>query len=217
MVVRDGKKGEEHRWIGRPVYSPDSERLCYVGLAEGSITDYYAVIVDREQKGTNWSEVRSPVFSPDNKRLAWIATRSLIRLRPGGVDTGSGESVVVDGQRGEEYDKVQSLTFCPLGRRIAYVAYWGTDRFVVVDGQEQEKFTAIGNGPLFSPDGKHVAYSACDNQGHGFLVVDDAKVPVDCPGMVFTSPTNLRVLGCTDKQRRFVRLDVQLIVPAANE
>jgi Tol biopolymer transport system component len=210
-VVRDGEKGKEYRWVGQPVFSSDSKRLCYAALVGGLVTDQYAVIVDGQRKGANRGQVRSPVFSPDGERLAWIAMRSVVGLVPlGGIDTGTVESVVIDGKKGKEYAKIQALTFCPQGRRVAYIAFRGTERFVVVDGQEQEKFTAVGNGPLFSPDGKHVAYSAGDAQGRGFLVVDDAKYPIDCLRIVFTSPTTLRVLGATDKRRRFVRLDVQL-------
>ena len=175
------------------------------------------VIVDGRRRGSNRGELQSPVFSPDGKRLAWIALRSVVRLIPFegliGVDTGSGWSVVVDGDWGKEYGRIRALTFCPQGRSFAYEANASGGRCVVVDGREQEKFSTIGNGPLFSPDGKHVAYSAGDGKGHGFVVVDDTKYPIECLRVVFTSPTMLRVLGFTDKERRFVRLDVQLGLP----
>lgn len=55
---------------------------------------------------------------------------------------------------------------------MAYVAWSGSKRFVVVDGKEGKSYDGT-NGLVFSPDGKRVAYAAYS--GSKMLVVVDSK------------------------------------------
>jgi WD40 repeat protein len=73
-------------------------------------------------------------------------------------DSERGSYVVFDGRRGRRYSNVYSLTLSPDGRRIGYVATRidGQDA-VVADTAELAAGNEVLAGPLFSPDGAHVA------------------------------------------------------------
>jgi hypothetical protein len=71
--------------------------------------------------------------------------------------------VVVDGVEGRGYGALQKGSFARDGKRLAYRAQRGDDRFVVVDGEEGPPFAAVGP-PVFSPTGERLAYLAAPRQ-----------------------------------------------------
>jgi Tol biopolymer transport system component len=172
-------------YLDNLVFSPDSNRVAYQGELSG---DRRFTVVDGKQ-GPTYDSVTHFRFSPDGKRYAYEA-----------VD-GSKKLVVVDGQAGDKYDRITDFAFSPDGRHLVYAAQtifttsnvvlapstgtWvdvGTNQVkwvAVLDGKIGAGYDGIGSfpanagGPIFSPDGKHMAY--CAEQGEKELVVLDDK------------------------------------------
>jgi len=68
--------------------------------------------------------------------------------------------MVVNGEQGPEFDKIEDPTISPDGRHLAYVAHRGKNKLVILDGKEHSKeyeFTA-GGKLTFSSDSQHLAY-----------------------------------------------------------
>jgi hypothetical protein len=107
------------------------------------------------------------IFSKDGRHFAYVNLR------------GNGQVVVVDGQRGPEYDGISMRTpvFSPDGKRVAYEARKGAKWLLVVDGQPDPEYDGIFSifrgTPVFSPDGQRVAYAAI--KGVKCLVVVDGE------------------------------------------
>jgi Tol biopolymer transport system component len=65
--------------------------------------------------------------------------------------------------------------FSPNGKRLAYIAQEGSQRFVVLDGKPGAKYEAVSKGTLtFSPDSKRLAYVA-GKGGKWTVVLDGAE------------------------------------------
>jgi len=103
--------------------------------------------------------------------------------------------VVLDGEKGPEYDYIESLTFSLEGKRYAYVAniggkwgeyaYTGGKWFVVIDGKKSPEYDYIGS-LTFSSDWERYAYVAGVGGkwdrgeytgGKYFVVLDGKKGP----------------------------------------
>jgi len=77
--------------------------------------------------------------------------------------------LVVNGVEGKKYDWIyeDSLQFSPDGKKLAYIAREGNEKFVVVNGKEGKRYDWIDNFSLkFSPDGKKIAYIAGEGGKH---------------------------------------------------
>ena len=195
LVVIDGVEGKEYSHVVPPIFSLDNRRVAYAAQAGGKA---FAVIDGIESKPYDWW-IQDLVFSPDSKHVAYGAKR------------GDKWIVVVDGVEGKGYDGLQDLAFSPDSRRIAYSVCASTVKasWVVVDpvpgekmeGAEQaapaverKEYDAIGHlTPLFSPDGKRIAYRA-ERGKQCFAVVDniEGKAYAETGRLVF-SPDSKRL------------------------
>ena len=71
------------------------------------------------------------------------------------------EMAVVDGKEGPAYASVFLPVFSRDGKRVAYEASPdGKKRVIITDGVPSDQYDDIAEGPLFSPDGTHLAYRA---------------------------------------------------------
>jgi Tol biopolymer transport system component len=207
LVVVDGEAAAEFDGTGITnvpgnskafFFSPDGKRLAYVSGE--------AVVVDGKV-GTAYSSIAtSPIFSADSKSVAYVARK------------GSSNAVVVDGQPGPSYDKVDFLSFSRDGDHLAYAARTGTNESLVVDGRATPVdgsiidardgvfYASVSPGPIgrdradytplgalaLSPDGTRVAYVACKGFGLGIPAPTYAIVVDGKPGpWRDTSPSNL--------------------------
>ena len=162
-VVVDGQAGPQYDGFGKGalIFSPDGKRVAYVAKKG----DKWFVVVDG-QSGPEYDGILEGglIFSPDGKRVAYGALK------------GDKWHVVVDGQAGPEYEGILqgTLIFSPDGKRESYIAkkhcrvvnkwakngMWVDKWVAVVDGQAGPEYDEICERPVFSPDGKRVAYGA---------------------------------------------------------
>jgi Tol biopolymer transport system component len=155
-ILVDGKAGPVHDSIGGAaptlnqtstyavgartsvLFSPDSRRIAY--LARSGPTR--KVYVDGKAEDVEMDFlVGGMVFSEDSKRLAYGGRR------------GNKFFLVVDGNKGADYDALGYFGFSQDGKHIAFMAQKGDKCVVVVDGQERAQYDSVPAGPVFRADG----------------------------------------------------------------
>jgi WD40 repeat protein len=214
MVVIDGVEGPPYEGVGSPVFSPDSRHIAYWAHTASGEKRSHVVLDDSE--GEKYDRVADPVFSPDSQRVAYVAWHGKQTFLVNGAQVTAAEAaddtsdvvfspdgrrvayiakrgkrlfVIVDGVAGAAYDKI-GLPVFSLDGRLGYAARQGKKAFMVIEGagpREQTPYVQLGD-PLFSPDGRRVAYLAFD--GKKELVVDNgiAGKPYDEVGRLVFSP-----------------------------
>jgi hypothetical protein len=173
-VVVGDSVGPTFDEVGWPVWSPDSERVAYAARrGDPDKTTAWRIVVG-DTEGPAFDTVGDPVFSPDGQTVAYAARR--------GRDRAEREMVVSGGNVVAEHDGVANVAFSPDGR-LAYVRRTGRDKeavCAVVLGEQEGPAFAWAGRPVFSRDGKHVAYPA-SRQPRGlaprFLVIDGTSGP----------------------------------------
>jgi len=160
FVVLDGYPGPEYEaplkkevvtifQFSDLVFSPDSQRIAYkVGslpilAADGRIVSRYRLVAD-DKIGRPYNKIDHVVFSSDSRRLAYRG----IKVDSQDLDTDI-VHVIVDGQESPAY-RIPSKSVLSLITRMGSFNYYER-RF------EPHPNLSI---PVFSPDGKRVAYSA---------------------------------------------------------
>ena len=157
FMVVDGIEEQKYEyideWIG---FSADSKQYAYWAF-NGNQMD---IVIN----GKVFPYEKSFVifaFSPDGKRYAFK------------VDQGEQITLVVDGEEIiTPYESVYNLQFSPDGSHLHYVASSEGNEFVVIDGEEQEKFSGVSwsmSSPKFSPDSQHIAYVLCDKGKYSYI------------------------------------------------
>jgi Tol biopolymer transport system component len=141
QMVIDGKSGDTFTQIGMPSWNGDGTKVAYWGAQD---RDFYMVVDGA--KGDKYLAVGDPVWSPDGKHFAHTATK------------GQDSFVVVDGKPLEPYLAVEMPTFSPDSSMVAYGAKGGPKWMMVMgDRKFDASYDVIGK-PVWSPDGKKVAY-----------------------------------------------------------
>ena len=125
VLVVDGVEDETWEDIGMLVYASTGDRLVYTAKRDGR---WY--VVDGGKTGEGYEEIGvgrgHTFFSPDGRHTAFPAR------------FGRKWAAVVDGVKGEEYDRVESIVFSDDGKHLAYVAQDAEKRKVVLDGSARE-------------------------------------------------------------------------------
>lgn len=156
-VVVDGVKGQDYADIREFRFTPDSSKAVYFGATP----KLFLVFGDEEFDG--FASASTPVFGGGGKRVGFIGTNESAK-----------QFVVVDGVS-KESPSASNLAFTPDGAHYAFVAGRGVTQSLFLDGIEQpgcallEPIRLGGNGScfVFSPDGKHIAYSGIDTKDPG--------------------------------------------------
>ena len=198
LVVVDGQEGPvyDRVWLGfadgapgGPRFSPDSRHLVYQAQRGGR----WSVVIDG-QEGPWWDAVDGLTYTgTDTGRLVFVA-------RNDGV-----WRAVVDGEElpGRPV-LLKRIASSADGRHLAYVV-GSKPMTVLVDGQPGPQLDQVLEpGPVLSPNGERVAYTA-RHQGRAVVVVDDRIQPSDdgdvvAPGPVFSADS--RRVGWTAERGR---------------
>ncbi len=215
-VVVGGKAGPESDEVTSPVFGPKGKSIAYKSR-DGAA---WSMIVDGKAQGS-YTELGMPLWSPDGKGLAYKASRGgkwvVVRdgkpgeevPRIGGEpvwspDGGSlafaafrGEEgfIVVNGKPLETFQLVDQPVFSSDGLRVAYPAKAaGQPKWMIVWGDRKgEPHYDTLETPVWSPDGKHIAYRALW-KFKWIVVVDDGKNEMfDAIGPVTWSPDSAKV------------------------
>jgi hypothetical protein len=198
-----GAKGEETRGAGHGLISglawrPDGQELAVVAVAAdpkagrrappgappGEIPSKFVIVCGKDVFGRKYDCSGAPVFSPDGKKIAY----KVLKGTKLGVAVGADESVE------PRFDFVGRPVFSPSGAEVAYAASLGAkcdpfeavteagetgaeggEWFVMTGSKKGDVFQKVGQ-PVFSPDGKRVAYSA-RTAGKWHVVAGKTKSP----------------------------------------
>ena len=179
---------------GAIAWSPDGTRIAYSRLHRGAhgtlLNDLYVVDVasGRQRRLTTNRRASSPTFAPDGRRLAFVAAAN-----PDGSSSETANVFVLDTETGQETPltrftgvvQITSARWSPDGRQIA-VALFDTRRdLATVDaatGAVTRLATDAGNPdealrddrlPVWSPDGRTLAYTSLRDGAPNVFVVGD--------------------------------------------
>lgn len=173
-AVRSGEKtviyenGQVNKkYAGLPLFSPDGKRTAYIETRKNSSirTDQYVVVDGKE--GKPYRSVYGFVFSPDSKTFAYIATLGFPGIRGNAPAT----FLVLGTKEGARYESINFGTGAPSpdtlpnfssnSKNVAYFAERDRKGYIVVGEREiREKNGRPQSYPVFSPDGKYIAYGA---------------------------------------------------------
>jgi Tol biopolymer transport system component len=143
------------------------------------------------------------VFSPDGKRLVYGAKKA------------DKWFVVLDGEVCPEsgYDDVGFFDFSPDSSRFAYAALKDDKRYMVVDGRVGKTYERVSE-PVFSPDGKHLAYIATikdaePDKKRRFIVLDgkEGKIYDGVNRPIFSKDSEHIMYGVMEGDYRMVVVD----------
>jgi Tol biopolymer transport system component len=207
-IVLDGVDGKAYEFpgVGKVVFSPDGSRVAYWAY-NGSKGSF--LVLDGVE-GKSYDEVSDPIFSPDSNHVAYIAKDQ------------DGKFAVMDGAEGARYIDLWGLTFSADGH-LAYAARDSREgeevQMVVVDGKEGKQYVydwigqGIRCGPIFSPDGKYVAYVANDGGKAEFVVVNENRrlnpyILLEGSTLVFHSPDTFNYMAQNDTGTYLVRAKI---------
>lgn len=168
FTVLDGKPGPKYDEIGGPcggmaaayaVFSPKNQFIYKAKKGEKC----YMVIDGNKSPAYDDIDNYCPVFNADGSHMAYAVMKDEKWM------------VVLDGVPGPAYDMIygDSINFTPGGHFIYTARTTNGDLVAVVDGKELPK--SVSN-PVFSPDGKHMAYCAWKDK-QGVVAVDDKVSP----------------------------------------
>ena len=163
-VVMDSHLGKT---LG-PILSPDGARMACAVRRGGQ----WRMVLDRVESSP-WDSILdlspdgpSAGFSPDGKHFGYAGERKDKRF------------VVID-EKENPGAWLYGATFSPDGKHAAFVrasesgesnSWWA----VVLDGVMGKKFSGEITEPLFSPDGKRLAYAVCEGRDGEFVAVHGA-------------------------------------------
>ena len=148
----------------RVAWSPDGKRFAYV--QQNTPNPGVTVMVNGKPMGLSYSTASDLTFSPDGGHFFYVAVSP------------TGQFPVIDGQELNGYHWIKEFQWSPDGKRYAFYGANSTGIWMVVDGKEQPKSLGIGaDALLFSPDSKHLAFSAQATVANYQPVVDGVIKP----------------------------------------
>ncbi|MFN7088609.1 MAG: hypothetical protein ACK4NX_02205, partial [Candidatus Paceibacteria bacterium] len=161
FMVLDGKEEKHYDAIGDPVFSPDSLKFAYVAYSSQTLLQF-AVINGAEWKG--YDGVWGITFSNDSKQIGYLAR------------SGNEVFAVLNRKEQPHYKAAWAgeFIFSEDGSQHAYVVTnEDGSGFLVLNGTPGKTYDGVGQ-PVFSPDGRTIAYVA-SKSNEGFVVRDSVE------------------------------------------
>jgi hypothetical protein len=178
FVFTEGLRSPHYRRIEWLTFSKQGRRLAYIGRGlEGD-----TVVVDETRRKVSGGAGQVE-FSPDGKRVAYAVHREGWRVCVDGLEgppfeqvwdlTFSGDSrrfayaarqedrwcIVVDGRKGEFYDKADYPVLSPDGKRHWFRAVSEKRKLGILVEPGKPSIVTTSSPPQFSPDGARCLYS----------------------------------------------------------
>jgi len=146
--------------------SPQNKRFAYIKPVGRSLQGRSLCVDGHDIDGT-YDEVKGIVFSPDDRHIAFAAR------------SGTKSFVICDERNSQRYDEIgDRIIFSRDGLHLGYAAKDGKMWAMVIDGNIGKPHIGIGeDSPIFSPDGRRIAYAAVNNEEKMFYVTDDKEGP----------------------------------------
>ena len=165
VMLVNGQPGPGYSGIRHPgtVFVSGEDRVIYAAVKDGRSL----VTVDGKEGGL-YREVDggSIMFGPHRRRMAYTA------------GDGKKQFVVLDAWKGPSFQRVWNLRFDPSGKRFAYRSQDGLKDYVVIDGKIIGPYEGVAPGsPVFSPDGRTVAWTAMGQDGNWRVYVNGQAGP----------------------------------------
>jgi Tol biopolymer transport system component len=145
---------EPYEEIGAPVFSRDGKVWAFRARAMGQLKSQIVTRREMERKhelGPLFDSVDEPVVSPDGRQVAYAGAK------------GSRKYLVVGGKPTLKYSVLDRISFGPDGETLAYRAGQFGKQFVIAGKSRSDDFEGIVSGPVWSSDGKKVAFTARNN------------------------------------------------------
>lgn len=156
VIINDGKESKEH--VSAPnnlIYSTSGKHLAYIIQTSTGNT----LIQDNVEVQHN-SMISDPVYSPDENSIAYTVS-----------DDYASFYLIKDKEIINKYYQTFSPIYSPKNSSFIFIAQKNNGKYVLVqNGIEGKEYEHIGNS-IFSPDGKHTAYSAL--KSWNCLVIQD--------------------------------------------
>ena len=162
-----------------PDWAPDRTKIAFVSNRDGGRSQIYVMDADGKNpiRLTDGSLTKlDPDWSPDGGRIAFT-------VQPARISESHIALMDADGNnRVRLEDQARGASWSPDGREIAFSsqrddARWDDIYVIGADGQGLRRVTRElwgGHSPVFSPDGKRIAYVAIDDSyPHIFVVGAD--------------------------------------------
>ncbi len=157
-LVVDGVAGPACDFLSRPVFSPDGTRLAYAVSKGGK----HSVVVEGPKRveypyHPADNSGYPPSFLPDGKRVVYsYNVKGGVAMAEDGVDLPPGLMLTTCSPDGKRTARVVRKQSTPHKVEHGWGGPWRGEA-VVLDGVEGPTY-AEARLPVFSPDGKHVAY-----------------------------------------------------------
>jgi len=211
IVVRDGRELPQ-RSCAKPVFAgkygdlydapygapkcPETKKPSPLAFFVKTIGEHFVVVDGREGKKYHCIATYTPIFSPDAKTVAYAVE-----------DAGGKCFLVVNDDEYDCFDDIYSPTikFSPDCNNILFRAMSNGKETVSLNGRPGILHEKIIDDPIFSPDGKHYAYTASD-EFCVFAVIDGVKCR-SLPGVgkpVFSPDGKRAAYVASDGYRNFV-------------
>lgn len=186
----DGEPGRPYDNIGAYLFSPDGKQFAYTAHKGGK-----QFVVHGDTEHDAYDAVGIPLFAPGGRYLVYKAQNGL-ELH-----------LVKNRTKSRPFDNVTTPTFTPSGDRMAYVGDALLGATVKIDEMDWGPYPWAGE-VAFSPDGKHFAWAAADEDG-SFLMIDGWKGEerffsfLKGAGLVFTDNRNLQGIALREEGTEF--------------
>ena len=149
------------RGFHQPRFSPDGSRLAFtVGEGYSGVSGdvwIYGLASENLSRLTFGGNDLYPVWTPDGRDVAYLTYTSEASILVKAADGSSAEESLTPNDSAPIFPESISTD----GRTLAYTRISQTaDIFLITQGEEARPFEEMASCPVFSPDGRWIAYSS---------------------------------------------------------